>query len=181
MQLCTVRAHKIEGASPHASCHDYVLLGLSGRAMVQNSASWGVLSPFSKQSRRFPAPGEGPGILGAVGSQRKVPFASARNSESAEWGAHVWIQWVLSLAGKLSLRKVPIVSPTLGVGLICAQRKHQTRIRETLENDSASPMWGCGFAGTKRGFGGSGNGPGCRLAPGVPHLRIQRRSAAPLQ
>ena len=77
----------------------------------------------------------------------------------------------------LFLRKVPIVSPTLGVGLICAQRKHQTRIRETLENDSASPMWGCGFAGTKRGFGGSGNGPGCRLAPGVSHLRIQRRSA----
>ncbi len=87
----------------------------------------------------------------------------------------------VTLAGMPFLRKVPIVSPTLGVGLICAQRKHQTRIRETLENDSASPMWGCGFAGTKRGFGGSGNGPGCRLAPGVSHLRIQRRSAAPLQ
>ena len=56
----------------------------------------GCFPHFPKRSRRSPAPGEGPGILGAVGSQRKVPFASARNSESAEWGAHVWIQWVLS-------------------------------------------------------------------------------------
>ncbi len=83
----------------------------------------GCFPHFPKRSRRFPAPGEGPGVLGAVGSQRKVPFASARNSESAEWGAHVWIQWVLSpgilrasppLSGGAHVR---IVSPTPGVGL----------------------------------------------------------------